>query len=225
MSLVIISATRHSEQEFWEVSPLGQSLTRLSFDSRIRSLLAYSNQAGLSLVYNHCLSLMQDDEIALFIHDDVWIEDFAICDHLQAGLDVFDVVGVVGNKRRIAGQPSWYFLDNSWATDDKANLSGRLGFGDYPFASIQDFGPVPCDCELLDGVLMAVRRSTLDKAGVRFDPRFAFHFYDLDFCRQLRAAGLRIGTWPVCITHQSAGGFGTRSWDEAYKLYLEKWGD
>jgi hypothetical protein len=70
MRLVIVSATRYSEQEFWQFCPLGQSLSRLSFDSRIRSLLAYSNQAGLSQVYNHRLSLMQEDETALFIHDD-----------------------------------------------------------------------------------------------------------------------------------------------------------
>ncbi len=225
MRLVIISATRYSEPEFWQSSALGQSLSRLSFDSRIRSLLAYSNRAGLSIVYNHCLSLMQEDETALFVHDDVWLEDFALCEHLQAGLDVFDLVGVAGNKRRRSGQPSWCFLDKSWTFDDKTNLSGRVGYGDFPFGSVQQYGPLPCECELLDGVLMGVRRSTLDKAGIRFDTRFDFHFYDLDFCRQLRGAGLKIGTWPICVTHQSAGAFGSHSWEAGYKSYLEKWGD
>jgi GT2 family glycosyltransferase len=225
MRLVIVSATRYSEQEFWQFCPLGQSLSRLSFDSRIRSLLAYSNQAGLSQVYNHCLSLMQEDETALFIHDDVWIEDFALCDHLQAGLDVYDVVGIAGSKRRSGGQPAWCFHDRSWTIDNETNLSGRVGFGSYPFGSIQHYGPVPCECELLDGVLMGVRKSTLDKAGIRFDQRFDFHFYDLDFCRQLRNAGLRIGTWPICITHQSGGSYGGEHWEAGYKSYLEKWGN
>lgn len=225
MRLVIVSATRLSEQEFWQSSPLGQSLSRLSFDTRIRSLLAYSNRAGLPLVYNHCLSLMQDDETALFIHDDVWIEDFSICDHLQAGLEVFDVVGIAGNKRRMSRQASWCFMDNSWTLDEEIYLSGRVGFGDYPFSLIQHYGAVPCECELIDGVLMGVRRSTLDRAGIRFDTRFNFHFYDLDFCRQLRKAGLRIGTWPICITHQSGGAYGSGLWDAGYKSYLEKWGD
>ena len=51
---------------------------------------------------------MQEEETALFIHDDAWIEDFALCDHLQAGLDVYDVVGIVGGKRRSGGQPAWW---------------------------------------------------------------------------------------------------------------------
>jgi hypothetical protein len=225
MRLVIVSATRLSEEDFWQSSSLGQSLSRLSFDSRIRSLLAYSNTVGLPIVYNHCLSLMQEDETALFVHDDVWIEDFCLCEHLQAGLDVFDLVGIAGNKRRMVGQPSWCFLDKNWTFDDATNLSGRLGFGDYPFASIQEYGPLPCECELLDGVLMGVRRSTLDRAGVRFDPQFDFHFYDLDFCRQLRRAGLKIGTWPICVTHKSPGNYGNSSWQAAYASYLEKWGD
>ena len=225
MTLVVVSATRCTEQEFWETSPLGQSLTRLAVDSRISSMIAFSNQTGLPLVYNHCLSLMQGDPMAVFIHDDVWIEDFALYEHLQAGLEVFDMVGVAGNKRRFPGQPAWAFLDTQWTWDDDANLSGLIGHGDYPFAPVDRFGPLPSECELLDGVFLGVQRSTLAKAGIRFDERFSFHFYDMDFCRQLRQAGLRIGTWPISITHQSSGGYESDHWRASYSTYLAKWGE
>ena len=62
-------------------------------------------------------------------------------------------------------------------------------------------------------------------AGVRFDERFDFHFYDLDFCRTARANGLRLGTFPLAVTHRSAGGFGSPAWQENAERYLEKWGD
>jgi hypothetical protein len=58
---------------------------------------------------------------------------------------------------------------------------------------------------------------------VCFDPRFKFHFYDLDFCRSCEQAGLRMGTWPIALMHGSAGSFATPAWQCAYELYLAKW--
>ena len=71
----------------------------------------------------------------------------------------------------------------------------------------------------------AAKRSTLNGRGVRFDPRFTFHFYDMDFCRSARERGLRLGTWPICLTHQSTGAFGSEGWLKGYESYLAKWGD
>jgi GT2 family glycosyltransferase len=66
---------------------------------------------------------------------------------------------------------------------------------------------VPAACEILDDVLLAIRKSVLMEHDLRFDMRFDFHFYDLDFCREARESGLTLGTWPIAITHQSGGAF------------------
>jgi hypothetical protein len=58
---------------------------------------------------------------------------------------------------------------------------------------------------------------------VRFDPRFTFHFYDMDFCRSCERAGLSMGTWPIAITHRSTGAFGSPAWQAGYAEYLAKW--
>jgi GT2 family glycosyltransferase len=84
---------------------------------------------------------------------------------------------------------------------------------------------VPADCELLDGVFLAARKSALLGNEVLFDSRFDFHFYDLDFCRSARQRGLRLGTWPICLTHQSKGAFDSERWIEKYHAYIAKWGD
>ena len=78
---------------------------------------------------------------------------------------------------------------------------------------------------MLDGVFLAVRCGTLLDRGVRFDERFAFDFYDIDFCRSAEAAGLRMGTWPIAITHTSVGKFGSPVWRAGLQAYREKWGD
>jgi hypothetical protein len=47
----------------------------------------------------------------------------------------------------------------------------------------------------------------------------------MDFCRSAKQKGLKIGTWPICLTHQSGGAFGSKPWSEKYSLYLQKWGN
>lgn len=70
---------------------------------------------------------------------------------------------------------------------------------------------------------MAVRARTLKDSGVRFDPALGFHFYDLDFCRAATAAGLRLGTWPIAISHRSAGeSMQSQAWRDSRALYWRK---
>jgi hypothetical protein len=45
----------------------------------------------------------------------------------------------------------------------------------------------------------------------------------MDFCRQARARGLRLGYWPIAITLESGGAFGGAEWGVAYQRYLGKW--
>ncbi|MEJ2791667.1 MULTISPECIES: glycosyltransferase [unclassified Pseudoxanthomonas] len=224
-SIMVVSATRRTEWDFREGSALGTSLRRLSFDARIRSRIAYQNGRGLPEVYNQAIRESQDSDVLVFVHDDVWIDDSFLADRLQDALLRYDVVGVAGNRRRQPRQPAWAFADMTLAWDDKAHLSGGVAHGAYPFGGVSYFGGMPADCELLDGVFLAARRAALSQARVEFDPRFGFHFYDMDFCRSARQAGLRLGTWPIALTHQSGGAFGSDAWQAAYGDYLAKWGD
>ena len=113
-----------------------------------------------------------------------------------------------GNRRRVRNQPAWPWIDDEFTADDRRNLSGRVAHGADPFGTVSFFGAAPARCELLDGVLLAARKSRLVRRGVRFDPRFRFHFYDMDFCRQAEAKGLTLGTCPISVVHESGGAFG-----------------
>ena len=223
----IVSATRLPEEAFWKQSALGQSLRRLKRDARLVPRVSFANARGLPEVYNARISAAADEDLLVFVHDDVWIDDHFLADRVIDGLQAYDVIGVAGNRRRQPGQPAWIFLLEGMARvmDDPANLSGAIANGKMPFGTISFFGPTPSECELLDGVFLAARKSTLQRAGLRFDPRFAFHFYDMDFCRSARQKGLRLGTWPICLTHQSTGGYSGETWNEMYRQYLEKWND
>jgi GT2 family glycosyltransferase len=154
----------------------------------------------------------------------VWIDDYFLADRVIDGLRTYDVIGVAGNRRRVQRQPVWAFLDCKPTRDDAVNLTGSIAHGESPCGIVTYFGAVPAACELLDCVFLAAKKEILRANGVLFEPRFDFHFYDMDFCRSARQRGVRLGTWPICLTHQSIGAFGTEHWYEKYRAYLEKWG-
>ena len=220
----IISATKLSEDDFWRTSALGRSLVRhLKEDARLSVRVAFNNAHGLSDIFNSHIDQADDETILVFVHDDVWLDEVNFADAVIAGLEHFDVIGVAGNRRRVANQPAWAFIDDRFTWDIASNLSGRVSHGKDAFGQISNFGAVPAECELLDGVFLATKKSSLKEHNVRFDTQFDFHFYDMDFCRSAKKAGLRLGTWLINLTHQSGGAFGSPHWREKYQCYLNKW--
>ena len=222
----VTCATRKSREEFFSGTALGRSLSR-QMPQGVELRLFPRNTQGLPAVYNVAISECQQEDVALlFIHDDVHICDFYWADRLLEGLEAFDVVGLVGNRRRVAAQPAWCFMDEKLTRDQHENFSGVIGHGSALAPECIDaFGPSRQAVKLLDGVFMAVKSSTLRSKSLRFDERFDFHFYDMDLCRQAERAGLTMGTWPISVIHESTGNFGGAHWLEAYLGYLEKWGE
>jgi hypothetical protein len=220
-----VSATRMTRDEFWDKAALALSLKRLEPDPRWAPRVAFENRRGLPEVFNERIQAQSEHDILAFVHDDIWLDDLFVGDQLVQALAEFHVVGLAGNVRRVPAQPAWLFSHmNPQFQLDGENLSGSVAHGPHPFGKVTRFGEAPAECELLDGVFIAARRSTLLEHGVLFDPRFKFHFYDMDFCRAARAKGLRLGTWPIAITHQSGGVFGNPEWQRSYAAYLQKWG-
>jgi GT2 family glycosyltransferase len=224
MNVEIICATRKSETDFRNNSALGISLLRLSYDKRLLVRIAPGNTTGLPVVYNEHLAAACGDNIVVFMHDDVWIDDYFFSQRIAEGLKTYDVIGVAGNRRRMPGQPSWLFIDGEFTRDEPGNLTGAVAHGPHPFGPVSYFGDAPAACELIDGVMLAAKKSVLIERNVFFDSRFEFHFYDMDFCRTARQNGLKLGIWPISLTHQSAGAVGSEQWRKSYGTYLGKWG-
>jgi len=180
------------------------------------------NKLGLPAVYNQVINEHYREHQAVFLHDDIWLDDIFVAARLRAGLENFDVVGLAGNSVLHSDASSWFARDDTMECDWE-NVSGLVCHGAAPFGPPSVYGSTPARVQLLDGVLIAARISSLLDAGVRFDERFDFHFYDLDFSRQANAAGLTVGTWPISITHASGGAFESDAWKRGLILYRDKW--
>ena len=219
--LIFVTATRKSRTVFDEC-PLGRSLRRISFDKSLVLSLWPENTLGLPVVYNQVITEEHQEHKVVFLHDDIWIDDIFFSWRILAGLENFDVIGLAGNRILRPEAPAWHVKDDSMQFDFE-NLSGVVCHGSSSFGTPSVYGAAPARVQLLDGVLIAARVSSLLDAEVRFDERFDFHFYDLDFSRQANAAGLAVGTWPVAITHVSGGGYGSDAWKRELELYRAKW--
>lgn len=225
--VLLVSATRGSEEEFLKM-PLGLSLNNLMQRRNLKPAIAINNKDGLPSVYNSFITEAIRGAFVVFVHDDVWIDDFFFTDHLQDALSRFDVIGVVGNARPHPNDTqAWHIdLDNELDAD---NLSGALCICqnalDHENRPLNYYGKSPAAASLLDGVFIAARGDALLDKGLRFDERFDFHYYDLDFSRAANESGLKVGTWPIAITHVMKGdnSFATPEWRKNRAAYFEKW--
>jgi len=226
--LRVISATRMTEGNFWRKSALGKSIATWQKDSSVSVHVRFENTAGLPAVYNAAMNEAGPNDVLLFVHDDIWLDDPQWIQKIKVALGRFDVVGLAGCTRRVPNQPAWLFdsiKDGGGFVSNAPYQSGAVAHGRHPKGFNSAFGPTPARCELLDGVFLVARKNVLARSGVQFDERFMFHFYDMDFCRTARAAGLSLGTWPIALTHQSTGAFGSPAWYESLQRYRDKWGD
>lgn len=231
--VVLVSATRVSHNEFVKSARLAQSLRRVATHWPVRLRLFADNSRPLPECYNQALDESSDNDLLVFVHDDVYLDDWMLGQRIHEALQQFDVVGIAGNEVRQPGQLAWHLLPAtprdggvlSLDGSDSHHIFGSVAHGDPMRSVVRFYGPVPQALEVLDGVLIAVKASTLKRSGVRFDPCFEFHFYDLDFCRAACQAGLHLGAWPIAVTHASLGeSIQSSAWQIAAQRYLDKWG-
>jgi hypothetical protein len=219
----VVCATRGSAGDFSSRTALGRSLALYGPLCELR--LFPGNSLGLPAVYNTAIrESAADPAVLVFLHDDVHLLDFYWPTRIIQGLEKFDVLGLAGNRRRVAHQPAWRFLDDRWTRDDRENLSGVVAHGKgWPADYISGYGAPGQEVKLLDGVMLAAHSTTLHSRSVLFDEAFDFHFYDLDFCRTAEQRGLRMGTWAISVMHESDGTFGGPAWRQGYERYIAKW--
>lgn len=224
-SVCFVSATRLNEKDFWSKSLLGRSLRPRLNQTTVKARIAFENTRGLPEIYNEAIR-EQASDILVFLHDDLWLEDAQLTQKIRTALKFNDVVGVAGNTRRVEGQPAWLFLQGPTGNLelDRTNLSGSVKHGKPGNYTTSNYGPHPAACELMDGVFLAATKKSLTSSDVQFDTAFKFDFYDMDFCRTARSAGLSLTTWPIDLIHQSAGAFAGDSWNTMKHEYFKKWG-
>jgi len=205
-------------------SMLAKSLNELKNDVTV--VINANNKSGLSQAYNRQLTaenLIKHD-IVLFVHDDVFIDDLKLKGKLYTAMNQmkYDIVGLAGSSKIKIKQPClWHTMsereDMSGAVSHPINESSQLG--------VTSFGPWPKRCLVVDGLFMAVNLKNVLHAGWKFNESFKFHHYDLSSCLDANKLKLKIGTYPIHVTHASPGlrDINDKTFQESQQIFYKQY--
>ena len=214
--LLFVACTRGRREE----TPLWASLARLGLEGHFFE----HNTSGLPERYNPVIDAHAGaDRIVTFLHDDVQLADVFVRDKLEAALsaDGYAIAGLAGaSSLDLAHERPFTAWWHAPAEHRSGAVDHRMPSGRNLWTT---YGATPRRCLVLDGLFLAVDMRRI--GAVRFDPRFTFHFYDLDFCLSAHHAGLTMGTVNVYAHHASIGALGAGDSLLQQQRFRDKWAD
>lgn len=197
--ILVVTCTKGDGQDI----PLLRSLNEIKDDVSV--VVNKNNECGLSRAYNKQITpenLIKHD-IVLFVHDDVFIDDTKLKGKLYTAVNElgYDIVGLAGASEFKVGKPAlWHLMSRreSWSGCVSHPVKNNM-------IQATSFGPWPKRCLVLDGLFLAVDlRAALEKSW-KFNENYDFHHYDMSSCLDANRAKLKLGTYPIYVTHESPG--------------------
>lgn len=210
--LLIVTCTKAKTDKEFEQRPIFQSLKKqYEINSKVSFHIFKDNKRGLSECYNDILNdPAHEDKIALFVHDDVVLEDLFLYEKLINS--PYSITGLAGAKSFDKGSNklAWHLCA------PREDYVGEVSHvhGEKTWTTV--FGSTKSRALVIDGLFIACRVKDLKEKELTFDTNFNFHFYDIAFC--LRACEKRVtcGVLPIQVLHYGIGdSMLTPQWEEA----------
>lgn len=179
-----------------------------------------TQNANLAAIYNHAVTIAKGD-IVVFMRDDVYFMKMNWGQLLEMKYANDPWLGVVG----VAGSQYLYSDKHSLTAAGRPFIKGRvvhhLQNGDF-FAVVYSQENGDFEVVAVDGVFMAVKRELF--TTYQFDQtNFASeHFYDLDFCMQVRHTNRIVVSTDIVIKRRSQAVF-DKDWNASGAVFLQKW--
>ena len=156
-------------------------------------------------------------EIVIISHDDVELltpEQFK--PRLLGHLSSCDLLGILGTQLLVG--PAWAVAGPPYLVGQLAN---HVESDRFDLSIVGAPRRLVHEVQAIDGVLMAMRRTVLDR--LRFDERFTdFHHYDIDFSFSAHLLGLRVAVAnDLNVAHPARRGWNA-NWERSAMTFLEK---
>lgn len=200
-----------------------KSLVKHCINWKENVLFYGENKTSLANVYNDGINQLRSSNtsIAVFVHDDVYINCGDFETRIREASKMFTVSGVAGNTMATINEPVlWHLMA------ERNKLRGCVAHGssekEYMYTS---YGPVPGRAILIDGVLMVVNLNELP-TNVTFDSNNPanFHFYDLNFSMDCALNKVKVGIVDIPIIHISPGLKDvSKDWVTGQQYFLKKY--
>jgi hypothetical protein len=185
-------------------TPAYQSLTRFLYNDTL--FYTANNTEGLSKKYNEMFSKLKNKfENIVFLHDDVYVDDYYVCEKLEKAHKEFDIVGLAGGiNPKIQQLALWHLMCGGFGSN---NLRGAVA---HPTNSgsqitVTNFGPTPSRVTILDGLFLSVNTRKASSVNWKFNENYTFHHYDIASSIDANNKKLKLGVAPIWVIHKSPG--------------------
>ncbi|MEA2214000.1 MAG: hypothetical protein QOF83_3948 [Solirubrobacteraceae bacterium] len=188
-------------------------------------LLILAAMDTLARSYNLLLDAagQRDDlEALVIVHPHAEIADRELASKLRRALVDPDVAVIGCAGATGVGSIAWW--EGQVSCGKVTSVYTDFGGGSFPAFSWTTPGPAPAEVEAVDGFLLAL--SPWAVRNLRFDEQLPLgHGYDVDLCRQARAAGRKVLTADLRVReHRSLDIVSDRElWVESHIAVARKW--
>ena len=210
--LLIVTCTKAKTDKEFEDRPIFKSFKKqYESNSNIEPFIFKNNTRGLSQCYNEILNDDKNaDKTALFVHDDVELEDIFLYEKLISS--PYSVTGLAGAKsfNKKSQHLAWHICANNDTVGEVCHMSKDK----QVFTT--KFGPTNSRSLVLDGLFLSCKIKDLQQKNVSFDENFTFHHYDISFCLRANQQKISCGVLPIRVVHHGLGdSMLTQEWTEA----------
>jgi hypothetical protein len=219
--ILIVTCSKTSGKD----STLVQSLTELKSDCKL--VINANNRSGLPVAYNKQITEenLKNHDIVLFVHDDVFIDDLKLQGKLYTAVNHlgYDIVGLAGAKTIKVKEPYlWHRMSDP--KDWSGSVSHPVDNGSK--SAVTSFGKWPERCLVIDGLFIAIDLKRALEAEWRFNENYTYHHYDMSSCLDANKKSLKIGTYPIHVTHLSPGlrDINDKTFQQSCKIFKNEYG-
>jgi hypothetical protein len=195
-----------------------EKLHKLYTDSEFDVRIVKDNKKGLSEVYNSYLIEEYKNDILVFMHDDLEINDLFLVEKLNESPYV--VTGLAGSKTcdLSKNKLAWHLCC------DRGDMMGEVSHKKDNFIWTSVFGPTSGRVLIIDGLFISVNVSELLKTEARFNEKFKFHHYDMAFCLNCNKHKVKVGVLPINVVHHGLGdSMMTQEWENSNIIFKEEY--
>jgi hypothetical protein len=213
----LVTATKAKTEEEFQKRPIHRSLKKL-YDMYDRWEFEFDvvkdNKEGLTTVYNRYLTEDHKNDIVLFVHDDVIINELFLVEHLRKS--PYAVTGLAGASVVSLKEEkcAWHLMAKreAYKGEVKHIKDGNI------WTTV--FGPTAGAVTVIDGLFIAIDVEQVLQRGIKFNEAFTFHHYDISFCLDCVNNSLSVGVMPVNVIHYGLGdSMLTSEWEESNKRF------
>lgn len=210
--LLIVTCTQAKTDKEFEQKPIFESFKKqYESNSNIEPFIFKDNKRGLSECYNEILTdEKHQDKAALFVHDDVVLEDLFLYEKLINS--PYSITGLAGAKSfdKSSDKLAWHL------SAPKQDYVGEVAHYNQENVWTTVFGPTKSRALVIDGLFIACKIKELKEKELLFDTNFNFHFYDIAFCLKANEKRVSCGVLPIRTIHYGLGdSMLTPEWEEA----------